>query len=73
MSNKSKTFNLRKKFQSNNSYLLGIILVIILTSSSCASSKYRTNKTKVKVEKMVNPKPQYVFINNQIIILENNY
>jgi hypothetical protein len=50
-----------------------VTLVLILACTSCSSCKFGTNRSKVRVEKLVNPKPQYAVINNQIIIFENNY
>jgi hypothetical protein len=55
-------------------YLIAIIaFLLIIACMSCSSCKYGTNRSKVRVEKLVNPKPQYAFHNNQIIIFENNY
>ena len=55
-------------------YLIAIVaFLIIIACMSCSSSKFGTNKSKVRVEKMVDHKPQYAFYNNQIIIFENNY
>ena len=50
-----------------------LAFLIIIACMSCSSSKFGTNKSKVRVEKMVDHKPQYAIINNQIIIFENNY
>ena len=55
-------------------YLIAIVaFLLMIASMSCSSSKFGTNKSKVRVEKISNPKPQYAIINNQIIIFENNY
>lgn len=62
------------KLQDFRPYLVAMVLfVVMLFSMSCSSNKFGTNKARIRVERMVNPKPQYAFYNNQIIIFENNY
>ena len=51
-----------------------LVLTILLGSlSGCSSIKTTRNKTMERAQKMTTPHPQYAFINNQIIIFENNY
>lgn len=49
-----------------------IAFIIMLASMSCSSSRHTLNKTKQKTDKMVTPHKQYAFVNNQIIMFENN-
>ena len=49
-----------------------VAFIIMLASMSCSSSKHTLNKTKQKSEKMITPSKQYAFINNQILIFQNN-
>jgi hypothetical protein len=49
------------------------LTIILGTLSSCSSSKPTRSKVRERAERMTNSRPQYAFINNQIIIFENNY
>jgi predicted component of type VI protein secretion system len=51
-----------------------LVLTILLgTLSGCSSSKPTRNKASERAKRMMTPRPQYAFVNNQIIIFENNY
>jgi hypothetical protein len=52
-----------------------ILVMAILsgTLTSCSSSKPTRSKAKERAKKVMTPRPQYAFVNNQIIIFENNY
>ena len=61
------------KLQGFRPYAIAMIAFIIIVSSiGCSSAKPTTNKTKNKVTKMTSGSSQYAFINNEIIIFENN-
>ena len=54
-------------------YAIAMLLFILTVSlMSCSSTKYSYNKTKKKVERMTTPSKQYAFVNNQIVVFENN-
>jgi len=51
-----------------------LVLTLLLgTLASCSSAKPTRNKAKERSKRMMTPRPQYAFVNNQIIIFENNY
>jgi len=51
-----------------------ILVMAILsgTLASCSSAKPTRNRAKERSKRMMTPRPQYVIVNNQIIIFENN-
>jgi hypothetical protein len=52
-----------------------ILVLAILSGTlvSCSSAKPTRNRAKERAKRVVTPRPQYAFVNNQIIIFENNY
>ena len=61
------------KLQGFRPYAIAMItFIIVVCSVGCSSAKPTTNKTKNKVAKMTSGSSQYAFINNEIIIFENN-
>lgn len=49
-----------------------MMFLIIITMSSCSTTKYSYSKTRQKVERMTNPHRQFIVVNNQIIMFENS-
>ena len=51
-----------------------ILVMAILsgTLAACSSAKPTRNKASERAKRMMTPRPQYAFVNNQIIIFENN-
>jgi hypothetical protein len=52
-----------------------ILVMAILsgTLAACSTVKPTRNRAKERAKKVMKPRPQYAFVNNQIIIFENNY
>lgn len=51
-----------------------MMFLVIVMLSGCASNQYSHSKARKRADKMTNPQQrQYAFVNNQIIIFENNH
>jgi hypothetical protein len=50
-----------------------VLLILSITIFSCSNNKHTINKTRQKAERMTSFRPQYAFINNQIVIFENKF
>ena len=53
--------------------ILGVLFMLALTSCSASNKALTLNKTRQKVETMTNPNRQFIVVNNQLIMFENNY
>ena len=53
--------------------ILGVLFMLALTSCSASNKGVTLNKTRQKVETMTNPNRQFIVVNNQLIMFENNY
>ena len=67
---------MKKLSQQQVANILKVVLTIatfafLYSMSGCSSTHYR-NKVKEKTRKITSNRPQYAFVNNQIIIFENN-
>lgn len=63
------------KFKEFKPYAWALLaFAILILTSSCSSNHYSINKARKQADKMRNNhRQEYVFVNNQIVILENNH
>ena len=51
-----------------------IAFAILVLTSSCSTTHYNYNQAKRKADKMTNNhRQEYVYLNNQIVMFENNH